>query len=245
MDDMQRQPMIFRFRVCLILFRKRRRRRKDREESISSLTELESWRRRRRRREVDRHERSTDHILWYELSTWLDTYRPRQFESQWESSWAHPPQKSPQASRLDSRPISSARQLQTRARSHSLSRLPSPRCLTSFWAHRKSCSRQSRRSAYSQEGAPRLCARRWTTPDRHSPSVVGPLALRRGGERVRRVVDDGQRQRYRHHRSSDGWERQHFMWDGPARRHLGPISVSDWEIVVIIISFRFSSLPRV
>ena len=28
-------------------------------------------------------------------------------------------------------------------------------------------------------------------------------------------------------------------------RHLGPISVSDWEIVVIIISFRFSSLPRV
>ena len=114
-----------------------------------------------------------------------DTYRLRQFESQWESSSAHLPHLSLPASTPDTPPISSARQLQIPARSHSLSRLPSPRCPTGFLGHRKSCSRQWLRSAYSLEGAPRLCGGRLRTLGKHWPSVEGPLALERGESWVR------------------------------------------------------------
>ena len=138
----------------------------------------------------------------YKGTGWMlergDTYRLRQFESQWESSSAHLPHLSLPASTPDTPPISSARQLQIPARSHSLSRLPSPRCPTGFWAHRKSCSRQWPRSAYSREGAPRLCAGMWRTQGKHSPSVEGPLALEREG-RVGWEGYFGGEQEYQHH----------------------------------------------
>ena len=147
-------------------------------------------------------------FVWYNLQSWRrslfyarDTYRPHQFECLLGNFWVRPPHLCPPASTACSPTISATRQWQTLAHWDSLSQWPWLRCPIWFLARRKSCSRQSRRSAYFLAGAPKQPLAKLKIQDRLGPAGVGLRVLQRG---------DGVR--WGPFRRQHGTPRQHFMW---------------------------------
>ena len=146
-------------------------------------------------------------IVWYNLQSWRrslfyakDTYRPHQSECLLGNFWVRRQRLCPPASTACSPTTSATRQWQTLVHSDSLSQWPLLRCLIWFLEHRKSCSKQSLRSAYFLAGAPKQLLMKLKIQDRLGPAGVELRVLQRGvGGQVWTVSQ------------THGTPRQHFM----------------------------------